>query len=175
MASSKQKRLRRERLEELKKDPEFLENILEAMSSGVALQILAQKYDVNYPTLRRWLTSDDERAERYRRAQDAKADYYVQQFEANVERTRDDENYDPKRAKVVGDGWQWLAKVHNPRAYSDKQQVEHTHQGSVGLHLQAVQSMRQQHDAGELQRGQTLDGELEDGDDSDELKGEGLL
>lgn len=145
MAGSPEKRARRERWERLKADPDFLDNICAAVASGLSLIRICAEYDVAYGTVDAWLRGQDEAGQqKYARARESRAQYFVNQLEEITRDVSDEDGIDPKRAKVAGDNLKWLAARHDPHLWGEKSQVTYNHQGSVQLHLQAVRELQQQ-------------------------------
>ena len=149
MAGSKAKRERRERWLRLKHDPEFIDDILERVATGDSLLQLAAEYDVAYSTLASFLagvpgtsgaTASQDILERYARARQSRAGYNVARIEAMAEKIERGQ-LDPKAGKVAIDTRQWLAARLDPHLWGDKTRIDHHHQGSVSMHLEAIKQL----------------------------------
>ena len=148
MAGSKAKRERRERWLRLKQDPEFVDEVLERVATGESLLMLAAEYDVAYSTLANWLgghrdtggSASPEIQESYARARMNRAGWNVARIEEMAEKIERG-HLDPKAGKVAIDTRQWLAARLDPHLWGDRSRVDHHHQGTVSMHLQAIKDL----------------------------------
>jgi hypothetical protein len=103
-----------------------IERILDGVSSGrsVASLMAEDKNLPSFPTWYDWLKEDEGLAKNYARAMEARADITFDRLADLAGQVREG-GIDPQAAKVAADIEKWTLARMRPKAYGDRQEIDH--------------------------------------------------
>lgn len=104
---------------------QVIECVANGQSTAEGLRKISSSFGSFYDLL-----DKQDYAEKYARAKNCSAEAHASRFKSLIDKVENGE-IDPNAARVALDGLKWIACKLNPKAYGDKQTIEHS--GKVTL------------------------------------------